>query len=140
MKEKEEAAAKAEMDLARYIATETVKDPQFNTCTLSDRSRKASQWLLDMEAAVAAVDAGDGTARAEQNKVSRLFSKDYLDFPGAICVETYRNMMDAAMEDAKTRIMLADGGRRHCAKVLHAEGTRAEQDERLGPLRRRLKG
>lgn len=43
VKEKEESAAKAEMDLARYIATETVKDPRFNTGTLSDRARKAKQ-------------------------------------------------------------------------------------------------
>ena len=107
-KEKEEAAAKAEMDLARYIAKETVKDPKFNTDTLSDRARKARQWLRDREAVVAAVDAGDGTAKAEQNKVSRLFSEDYLNFPGAICVETHRDMMDAAMEDAKARLMLVD--------------------------------
>ena len=58
---------------------------------------------------MADVDAGDGTAKAEQNKVARLFSKDYLDFPGAIRVETYRDMMDAAMEDAKARRMLDDG-------------------------------
>ena len=63
-KEKEEAAAKAETDLARYIATETVKDPKFNTATMSERSRNAKRWLRDVEAAVPAVDEEDCTAKA----------------------------------------------------------------------------
>ena len=51
-------------------------------------------------------------------------------------METYRNMMDAAMEDTKARLMLADKDKKDaveiCAKVLHAEGTRAEQNEGSG--------
>jgi hypothetical protein len=95
------------MDLAKYIADEAYLDPVYNYFLVHTvRSGVAQKWIDDMNSA--AVDEADGTAIAEKTKVAGLFSKQYLDYPGAICVQTYRGMMDAAIEDAKaTKIINA---------------------------------